>query len=126
MTENSIHWVRVFVSSASDQKSGSNTVYNFPVVLSADSTTDSLVILNWTPTFYVSSQFNSYQLFRSTIPNVENKGNPINKDGSNDIGLTSFEDSTAIDTLYYKLYHKGLDNSGKLEIRGSNEIKVTH
>ncbi len=123
-----IYWFRVYVTSNSGQKSGSNTVFNFPVILSFDSTatTDSLVALYWTPTFYLDSLFRSYQLYSSTVPNVKNKGVPINKDDCTDIGIDFFEHITTVDTLYYKLFHYAVGENGKPEIRGSNEIRVVH
>ncbi len=123
---NTIYWFRIYVTSNSGQKSGSNTEYNFPSILSVDTATDSIVNLYWKPSFYPDSLFKSCQLFKSTTPDVKNEGVPINNDICTDISIHSFKDVTIVDTLYYKLYHYAIGENGKLEIRGSNEVKVIH
>ncbi len=121
------YWFKVYVTSNSGQKAGSNSVYNFPVILFIDTATtpvtDSTVPLGWTPSFYTKSSFIRYRVYRSSQPNVTNQGEAIVD--TIDISADYFVDTTAsASPVYYRLFHHAFNDEGKYEVRKSNEIQV--
>lgn len=122
------YWFKVYVTSNSGQKAGSNAVYNFPVIIYVDSTTtpvtDTTIPLRWTMSFYPDSLFRRYRLYRSSQPNVTDQGQAVID--TIDITADYFVDTTAsASPVYYRLFHYAINDEGKVEARKSNEIEVT-